>query len=221
MKEDLDSIRDQILVATLDQVPFDGWSKTALKAGTKVAGYKPAIILRAFPNGMRDLTEHFSNWAYRQMLETIEDSDFEALGVRQKIHACVKARLQACAPYHEAMLRLSSWLAMPQNSAFAARLTWKVCSDIWYLAGDRSADWNHYSKRTLLAGAYVATVMYWLSDVPDEQGDFPDTWVFLDNRLQGIVRTFGAINKFGKRISESLSGGVFRAGCAKILGTDK
>jgi len=206
MSEDLSVIKDEILLATLDQVPFDGFSKRALTAGVAVAGYDASMVLRAFPNGVGDVAEHFSDWANRQMIIEVNKLDLASMGVREKIHACIKARLMLCAPYKEAVIRLSSWLAMPQNTEKLTRMTWEISSQVWYTIGDTSSDWNYYSKRTLLAAAYSATVLYWMADEADDDGDYPNTWEFLDRRLNGITQTFGAGKKLGEMAASFLGG---------------
>ncbi|NQV43711.1 MAG: hypothetical protein HQ501_02315, partial [Rhodospirillales bacterium] len=37
----------------------------------------------------------------------------------------------------------------------AAKNTLRSVSAMWYVAGDRSADWNYYTKRGLLAPVYT------------------------------------------------------------------
>jgi ubiquinone biosynthesis protein COQ9 len=61
---------------------------------------------------------------------------------------------------------------------------------MWYEAGDRSADWNHYTKRGLLASVYSTTLLYWMSDGGDDEGDFPETWAFLDRRISDVLKIF-------------------------------
>ena len=60
-------LRDRILVATLPHVAFDGWSRTALKAGTADAGFGASMAARAFPGGAPDLVEHFADWVDRRI----------------------------------------------------------------------------------------------------------------------------------------------------------
>lgn len=194
-------MKDLILLATLDQVAFDGWTTRALKNGVAEAGLSSNHLLKSFPGGVTDLIAHFADWSDRQMLLQAKEKDFAALGVRKCLAACIKARLTICAPHREAVHRLTSFLALPQNNALAARLTWETCSKIWYEAGDESTDWNYYSKRGLLAAAYSATILYWISDEAGEQGDFPATWRFLDRRLNGVVQTFGTVKKIEKSFS--------------------
>ena len=72
---------------------------------------------------------------------------------------------------------------------------------MWYAAGDTATDWNHYSKRALLATVYTSTVLYWLSDEGDDEGDFPDTWGFLDRRISDVLKVFGLPSKLKARFA--------------------
>ena len=209
---DLTEVRDRILVATLAHAAFDGWSRTALRAGASDAGkehgWGPDMARRAFPDGIPGLVDHLADWADRRMLDELAKLDLEALAVRDRISAGVRLRLQVLAPYREGMRRLLSYLALPQNAPQAARLTWAAADAIWYAAGDQSSDFNYYTKRGLLASVYSTTMLYWLAD---ESEDFADTWSFLDRRIAGVLRIPAASSRIKKALS-SLSGplGAFR-----------
>ena len=56
---------------------------------------------------------------------------------------------------------------------------------IWRAAGDRSADFNWYTKRGIVSAVYAATVAYWLNDRSE---GCKDTWAFLDRRLDAAMR---------------------------------
>ena len=56
--------------------------------------------------------------------------------------------------------------------------------DVWYAAGDISADFNWYTKRALLAGVYTATEAFMLTDYSP---GYADTWEALDRRLQDVA----------------------------------
>ena len=190
--------RDQILLATLAHVAFDGWSRAALKAGVADAGLGPDMALRAFPGGIPDLVGHSADWADRRMLEELAKLDLAAMRVRDRVAAGVKARLQVLAPYREATRRALAYLALPPNVPMVARLTWRTVDAIWYAAGDEAADFNYYTKRGLLAPVYTATVLYWLSD---QSEDSAATWAFLDRRLADVMK----IPAFTARLKKMLS----------------
>ena len=97
----------------------------------------------------------------------------------------VRERLSAMAAHREAVRRALSFMALPQNGAAAAACTCRTVDAIWYAAGDTSTDFSFYTKRALLSGVYVATVLYWLGD---KSAGSQDTWGFLDRRIAGIMR---------------------------------
>jgi ubiquinone biosynthesis protein COQ9 len=74
---------------------------------------------------------------------------------------------------------------LPRNAARAAGLAWRSADRIWRLAGDRAADFNHYSKRAILIGVYGSTTMIFLDD---ESEDLADTRAFLDRRIAEVMR---------------------------------
>jgi ubiquinone biosynthesis protein COQ9 len=77
-------------------------------------------------------------------------------------------------------------------------LLYRTVDAIWYAAGDRSTDFNFYTKRGLLAAVHAATTLYWLDD-RSEGG--ADTAAFLDRRLTEVM----AIPKLRPRLEESLA----------------
>ena len=56
---------------------------------------------------------------------------------------------------------------------------------MWRAAGDTATDYNHYTKRGMLAGVYAATMTVFLDDSSEGQAD---TRAFLARRIEGIMR---------------------------------
>ena len=198
MTDDLLATRDKVVEATLSHAPFDGWTRGALKAGVADLGLKPEMALRAFPGGTPDLVEHLSDWADRRMLKALGTMDLDSMRVRDRVAAGVRARLEGLEAHREALRRLLSYLAMPQNAPLAMRLTWRTVDAIWYAAGDDASDFNYYTKRGLLASVYSTTVLYWLSDTSDGAAE---TWSFLDRRIEGAMK----VPAYKSRIKEAIS----------------
>ena len=48
---------------------------------------------------------------------------------------------------------------MPHQAPLAAKALYRTVDAIWHGIGDRSVDFNFYSKRALLAGVYSTTLM--------------------------------------------------------------
>ena len=178
------AMQDDILLAALTHVPFDGWTLKSLNAGARDAGYAEIDARRVFDGGTRDMALHAADLFDRRMMATLACQDMDAMRVRDRVTAGVRARIEAMAPYREAIKRLASFMALPGNTVMAGRLVWRTCSLIWYAAGDRSADFNHYSKRGLLLAVYSSTLLCWLAD---ESTGFESTWAFLDRRIADVM----------------------------------
>jgi ubiquinone biosynthesis protein COQ9 len=108
--------------------------------------------------------------------------------LHERVRAVIALRLAQNRPYKEAIRRALAVLALPGNARVAAACTARTVDATWHAAGDRSADFSWYTKRAILTGVYVATVLYWLRDTSD--GDSA-TLGFLDRRLAGVGRIGG------------------------------
>ncbi|MHC8509198.1 MAG: COQ9 family protein [Rhodospirillales bacterium] len=204
MDEGTQALREQLLEGMLQNAPFDGWSTHALRAAAKGLGLPAVTVKQAFPGGVVEAAELWSELADARMLDALGAQDLGAMRVRDRIAAGVRARIAAIAPHKEAARRFSSFMALPVNAPMAARLAWATCSHIWRAAGDTSADHNHYTKRGLLAPVYVSTVLYWLTDDGEEtdtgETDWPETWAYLDRRIDDVIRVFGRLGRTGVRV---------------------
>jgi ubiquinone biosynthesis protein COQ9 len=186
--------KDELLQAVLPNVPFDGWSIAALRGGARRLGINEAEASALFPHTVA-MVEWFSRWADREMIARIEQADFAAMKVRERVAAAVRARLAVLEPHREAARRGLAVLALPQNAPVGLRLLYDTVDAIWYAAGDTATDFNFYTKRALLAGVYGATMLYWLDD---RSVDSVNTGAFLDRRLAGVM----SLPKVGARLRE-------------------
>jgi ubiquinone biosynthesis protein COQ9 len=181
---EIDEVRPALCAAAVAEVPFEGWSMGALRRAAHELGIVPAAIERAFPDGARDLMEYWAAMNDEHMIAGLADIDLATLKVRQRIALAIQLRLVHMAPHREAMRRALSFLALPQHAALGARLLYRTVDTIWYAVGDRSTDFNFYTKRALLAAVYGATLLYWLDDRSD---GFADSWGFLERRLDNVM----------------------------------
>jgi len=189
---DIDQTRETLLLAMLPHVPFDGWSDAAVRAGAADAGLTPAEALNAFPGGPAEALALFSDWADREMLKRLEKRDLAALKVRERVAAGVRLRLEVLAPHKEAVRRGLSLLALPPNAGQGLRSLHRTVDAIWTLAGDRSTDYNYYTKRLLLAGVLSSTTLFWLNDRSEGH---QATWAFLERRIDEVLKVGGTLGK--------------------------
>jgi ubiquinone biosynthesis protein COQ9 len=175
--------RDAAILGMLPNVPFDGWTKRALRAGVRDAGLPADEADMLFPLGTVDMIETFCDLADRRMEDAAAGLAETKLSAR--VRAVIALRLEQNRPYKEAIRRALAVLALPQNARAAAACTARTVDAIWHAAGDRSADFSWYTKRAILAAVYSATVLYWLRDTSE---DDEATLAFLDRRMAGVGR---------------------------------
>jgi ubiquinone biosynthesis protein COQ9 len=197
----LDALRQRLVLAALDHVPFDGWSDRALSHAAADLGLDAAAPARLFPHGVSSAVECFTALADGMMVRDIAAQNLSDLGVRERIISGIRLRLERWGPHKESVRRALAVYALPQNMPSAAHATWTTVDMLWKAIGDRSADFSWYSKRASLAAIYSATLLYWLDD---QSEDHAETWSFLSRRVDDVVKTIQFRQKAGKAISSTL-----------------
>lgn len=181
----LQDVRDRLVLAALPHVPFEGWSRPALREAARDAGFDPSMVGRAFPGGPVAAIDHFCGLADRRLAEEAAAQGLEAMRLTDRISWLVRRRLEVWAEHREAVRRAVTLLALPGNGAVALRATWRTVDVIWHAAGDRSVDAGYYTKRLTLSAVYSSTLFCWLEDHSD---GFADSWDFLGRRLADVAR---------------------------------
>ena len=185
-----------LLDAVLEQVPFDGWSQAALKAGADELGLSAGDLQRHFPGGPGDAIRLFSQRADQDMLAGLAKLDLPSMKIRERVAAGVRLRLEAVQGHGEALRRGLAFFALPANGPLGLSCLYRTVDAIWHGIGDRSTDYNFYSKRLLLAGVYSSTFMFWLNDRSEGT---EATWEFLERRISEVLKVGGSFGKtFGR-----------------------
>jgi ubiquinone biosynthesis protein COQ9 len=169
----------QVLDAALRIAPRLGWGRATLVAAAKARDLSPAEADLLFPNGGRDLAALLSRRHDAAALAALPDP--ATLKIRERIRAAVVARLDAAAADQAALRRWVGFLSLPPNLPLALRLVWESADQLWRWAGDTATDENHYSKRAILSGILIGTLV---QDLTAGRGAALET---LDARIQNVM----------------------------------
>jgi len=180
----LDELRLELAPRIAAAAIFDGWSDAALVSAAEAAGVDPAVTRLAFPGGTMDMIAAWIDSVDARMEQAFDREVLARMPIRERIRALVWFRLEAVMGLEEALRRAVAIQALPRNLARTARLGWSSADKMWRLAGDTSTDYNHYSKRAILAGIYAATLAVFVGD--DSEGK-AETRAFLDRRIEGVM----------------------------------
>ncbi len=176
--------KDALLEAILPDVVFDGWSPSALNHAAAQLGIDQTVLETILPGGAVELARWLDDWADRRMIAALEAHDLASLRTHQRLILGIRLRLEALAPYREAVRRAIVLNAPPFALIRAPEAVYRTVDALWYCAGDTATDFNFYTKRALLAAVYSATVLYWLDDRTE---GLTDTWDFLDRRIADVL----------------------------------
>lgn len=84
------------------------------------------------------------------------------------------------------------------NMIFSSNKTlFKIADEIWFLAGDKSTDYNYYTKRIILMNIYAITFSFF---VFDNSKDLERTKKFLDKEISAVLKFGNLKNKLKKNI---------------------
>jgi len=196
MKKKSDKIaenKDKALLELLPVFGFDGWLEsvfTQIKIEGDIADFHDAL----------DVALYFSDWADNRMTEKIAAMKaFEDLKIREKIFTGVKTRLDVLLPHKQAVKGSVRFMASsPLRGRHVPQMLWRTADQIWFLAGDKATDYNHYTKRMLLSGVLATTTSFWLRD---ESENHVDTEAFLHKRIENVLsfgKMVGKVKKAGR-----------------------
>ena len=200
-----EEIKSKILKSALSFVPDHGWSKDSITKGVEAVGF-PKVT-----SGMIEPIEliHFHYESSNDALEALMKQEVEALKDDEKLSTSkflrkhVETRLRMNAPYLGQWPHALAMMSLPQNAPKSLHFGLNMVDSMWHHAGDKSLDYNWYTKRITLLGIYKSTELAMMQD--SDKDDFKNTWEFLDRRfedlkdLSGIMK--GGPDDLGKMVN--------------------
>lgn len=181
----LDELRLALAPAIADAAIFDGWSDAALEMAADQMGADIDVARLAFKGGAIDMVFAWIEAVDMAMAAAFPEEKVAQMKIRERIRSLVQFRLDAVAGQEEALRRALAIMAMPQNAPASAKRGWQTADLMWRLAGDTATDYNHYTKRAILASLYGATLAVFVED--DSEGK-AETKAFLDRRIEGVMK---------------------------------
>ena len=199
----LDELRLALAPGIAEAAVFDGWSNEALDMAADQLGADRDVARLAFKDdGAMGMICAWIETIDRQMAIDLPAEKLAEMKIRERIRSLIQYRLDAVVGLEESLRRALAIMAMPQNAARALRTGWSSADAMWRLAGDTATDYNHYTKRAILASIYGATLAIF---VDDESEGKAETRAFLGRRIDGVMKFEKAKAKWLNPERESFS----------------
>jgi ubiquinone biosynthesis protein COQ9 len=188
----------QYLTTALYHVAFEGWTDSLIQKISDELGLDPNYFSLVFRGGIKELVGYSVERANMKMLVQFQQLDISSMKVREKIYTIIKLRLESINKQVER--RTLAYYSLPHNAATGLKNLWQIVDMMWYECGDISTDYNHYSKRMLLALVYSRTLCYYLNDETENNSA---TWEYLTQSINKVLK-FGNIKTTVKNYCKKL-----------------
>lgn len=174
------NLKEIFLKEALKFVPIYGWS-TEL-----ISNVEANISYHNIFTSVKDLVSFHMEQNDLVMLKKLKKTEFANLKVRDKIKHALLIRFEL--NDHAVIKETATYLVKPQNSKLALISLANSCDKIWIFAGDNSTDFNYYTKRTLLAAIYSASLAFYLKKSETEPPTKEELEIFITNRITETLK---------------------------------
>ena len=184
----------QLFEVLLKLLPFYDWHEKLMLAAEESCGFKAHYHELLFPRGMEQIITEISAWQDNILIEELESLNINAMtNVRTKEKIAIAIYRRIILNSKLAHVKYISYFISTFNLKLAISLAWRTCNNIWLQAGDKSVDFNYYTKRSLLLSVYISSINFYISDESPEDND---TKKFINDALDFVTEVAKLKDKF-------------------------
>jgi ubiquinone biosynthesis protein COQ9 len=178
------SKQDKLANLFIQEVPKFGWSRETLLHCAKKQKLSTPNLALMFPSFEYDVLKYLIAQNNSLVEKNYNSFNNSRLKTRDKIKTIMELKFDSNAYLKDALPEMLKFLLRPGNIFMSIKMLHQNSDFIWKLAGDKSNDFNYYSKRGLLSMVYLATLIYWLND---KSSKGIGTKNFISKSVDGIV----------------------------------
>jgi len=165
----------KILQEFLKLCSFEGWNNKTLALALKNCGFKANYQEIIFENGCFDLIDLYIEEQNKITAQKYKNIDPEKnTKIREKITNLLYINFETQKNNKVVLQTLSNFIANPKNLAtptsgikplsYSLKICYKIADFMWYEIGDKSSDFNFYTKRATLAKIILKTFIVFMKD---------------------------------------------------------
>ena len=182
--------RKEILKISKKYIVRDGWNEGLFESISKNSKFKIEEIKMLFPGGYLSLLKFYLKELNLQMISNSKNIDLIRMKTHIRIKEIILLKLQNNQDEKKVIRRTYFTLLLPHLSKVALKSLYETVDQIWFIAGDKSTDFNFYSKRFILATMYSSVILHWVNNQ-----DINKTEKFIDKQLRIISKITQNKNK--------------------------
>ena len=148
----------KIFELTKKIVSIDGWSENVLEKLVN-KNIDSSELAYYYPNGYKDILKFSLDEINYSLEKIISKTNIINLPLNKRIKKILMTRIEILNKDKKFFNKTFNHLILPQNTKILTKSLYKSVDTMWYLAGDNSTDFNFYTKRLILSGIYVSTLL--------------------------------------------------------------
>ncbi|KAN0037621.1 hypothetical protein ACTFIV_002974 [Dictyostelium citrinum] len=201
-------LKIKILENSLKYVNSYGWTSEAVSKACIEMGYPPITQGILGEDSAYELALYFVTKCNTDLMIKLSDAEnseqqlLSGLSKKEKVKLALKLRLSMIKPFIGRWSEAMQLLANPKNIVNSTPSMLTLVDNIWYLVGDKSSDFDWYAKRGLLVALYTSAELFMLSD---SSVDHSNTWRFVDDRVDDLIKTIKFKNDIEETVGITLS----------------
>ena len=189
LKIDKDS---QILITLIDELMItanfsEAFENVAKKLKINVKE-KEKLLNNNFARGYESLNKELNIFINAMMNKSKKPNNFEKFRLNEKIKYFVIKRLQLTDEIFD-LKKLAKINIKTKSLNNSLKTLFNISDEIWYMAGDKSLDFNFYSKRFILMNIYLNSFLYLISQRNRNLNSLEN---FVEKQIKAIL-TFGKL----------------------------
>ena len=145
-----------------------------------------------FPKGLDDVLLNFLRLNEEKLINMsrLKKNIFTNLRVHEKIIFIIMEYLKILNNYKKSFKQLFVYMLINARFILANRILFQIADQTWFISGDKSIDFNYYTKRLILMKVYLLTFLFWLKN--EDTKNMDKTKVFVEKVIKRVL-TFGKI----------------------------
>ncbi len=177
--------QDKIMQCMICHVAQHGWTINALANAVLDAGFNTGDEYRVFSGDLDEVLKFYWQSIDRQMFTKAQALDLSCMRLKDKFISIIMLRIALLNKQGKLQAeQVYNYLNSPAKYSLAFSLLSHTVSELWYFVGDRSTDFNFYTKRAMLLYIYFDIMRFWLRD---DTEDFIATRSHLNTRLDQVM----------------------------------
>ena len=171
----------------MQHIYFLDFSKDFFEQLAEKSEVNVAKVMILFPGGIKqfipELEAYCDSLAIKKLLGYLKS--FPKQRIRDKVTQGIIYRLNTKNDKYRVLLaKLQNFYNRPEYYDLFLKTTWQTANQIWQALGDKSVDFNYYTKRTILSTVYKTTLCYYLRD---QSKQYKDTLCFLNSAIDKVM----------------------------------